>query len=158
MQSYNESNNDPAAGPAAEKVSGRGLRAHDRYAWPVKVQVCWLATDGSTDGSAGDAGGVRTLECIDLGLGGIGIISAEAVAPGAKGAVLLLGGNECGRIRGLEVVHARYDPSLGAHVLGAKWLASLPGAERFVVERSKGGPRLTRRFEEGPAPRDREAA
>lgn len=154
MQSPGASNNGDGQRSEAGVGSGRGLRAHDRYAWPAKVQVCWFATEGSPDG----AGEVRTLECIDLGLGGIGIISAEPVPPGTRGAVLLLGGNECGWVRGLEVVHARYDPSLGAHVLGGKWLANLPGAERFVVERSKGGPRLSRRIEDGRAPTDREAA
>ncbi|MCL4195989.1 MAG: hypothetical protein KJZ69_00735 [Phycisphaerales bacterium] len=154
MLAHDASNNGSERRSDARVGSGRGLRAHDRYAWPAKVQVCWFTTEGASDA----VGDVRTLECIDLGLGGIGIISAEPVPPGTRGAVLLLGGNEAGWVRGLEVVHARYDPSLGAHVLGGKWLANLPGAERFVVERSKGGPRLSRRFEEGRAPTDREAA
>jgi len=150
------STDKPAASKHSSPHAARGMRVHDRYAWPAKVQVCWVFASAATE--AGEASEAQTLDCVDLGLGGIGIVSVEAVPVGTTGAVLLLCGNDCGRMRGLEVVHARFDPSLGAHVLGGKWLAALPGAARFFVKRTKTGPLLARCGEPDDPPRDRQAA
>jgi hypothetical protein len=118
-----------------EPPRGRGLRAHDRYEWNERCEVSWLVD--------GEPGAPELLECVDLGLGGISVISEAPRLVGEVGAVLLLGdGRQSGCIRALEVVHCRFDPSLRRHIVGGRWISELPCLNRLFVQCTKLGQQL----------------
>ncbi|GEM_PF-4621806 len=123
--------NDPATGPSG---SGRSLRAHERFEWNEGCEACWFVNGQPTE--------PQSLKCVDLGLGGIGLISASPLPVGTRGAVLLLCDGQSGRVRDIEVVHCRFDASLQAHVIGGKWLAGTACADRLIVTRASRGPQL----------------
>lgn len=123
--------NESAPGPDG---LGRSLRAHDRFEWNEGCEACWFVQGQPTE--------PEVLKCVDLGLGGVGLISPSPVAVGTRGAVLLLCDGQIGRIRDIEVVHSRFDPSLQAHVIGGKWLAGTACADRLIVTRASRGAQL----------------
>lgn len=135
---------------APSDCSPRGLRSHERYAWPERIHASWI-----TDGRPAPP---QILDCANLGLGGIGILSPEPVPVGTRGAVLLLGANDCGRLRGIEIVHVRFDPSLGRHLLGARWTPVASEARQLIIKRTPQGPALALASPHAPDPSGREAA
>lgn len=151
MNEGKQSQSGASASASADAARGRGLRAHDRYEWNERCEVCWVVD--------GEPGAPQLLECVDLGLGGISVISESPRMVGEIGAVLLLGnGQQGGCVRSLEVAHCRFDPSLQRHVVGGRWINALPCFNRLVIHRTKIGNRLVVRPPDTSRPADRDVA
>lgn len=123
--------------PQYGKPKGRTNRAHERFDWNDQCQVCWFPQGTPIE--------PVSIKCCDLGLGGIGLICENAVAVGTRGSVLLQCDGSSGRIRNIEAVHCRFDPSLGAHIVGAKWSAESGCGDGLLVMRTRSGPQLALR-------------
>lgn len=128
----------------------RPVRSHERFGWNDQCQVCWFVQGTPSEPVA--------IQCCDLGVGGIGLICETAVPVGTRGAVLLLCNGQSGRVRDIETVHCRFDPSLGTHIVGAKWLEESRCGDRLFVMRTRSGPQLARRPVPSGDARDRGAA
>ncbi len=129
---------------------GRINRAHERFDWNDQCQVCWFPQGTPME--------PVSIKCCDLGLGGIGLICETAVAVGTRGAVLLQCDGSSGRIRDIEAVHCRFDPSIGAHIVGAKWLADSGCGDALLVMRTRSGPQLALRPGQIPTAQERGVA
>lgn len=127
-----------ASVPASENRSAlpeHCLRSHRRFRWRGTMEVAWQIDDGFDQ--------PQLIDSLDLGLGGMGLVSSIERPKGSIAAALLLDAGESGALKFFEVVHCRLDESIEGYLIGSRWIERPAGANLVCVRNSAKGLRLS---------------